>query len=465
MTVKKRMAIISSYFEGESYGLLGPQMAATVIEQNTDYDCIVIAVTRDDDKTLIKKFLAGYLGSGDAIAGFSSLSGREDLFSLAKELKDDGVITILAGPQSYPDYIGEVEWKDNPHRFKGLSDCFTLSLSGPAEQIIPLLKDLSNQKAWDSVKGIALMGRDDLVVDNAEKGWDEEFLKLVNWSNIYRVGAEGLIPIRVSIAQVLQQIGCPHAGADKLIEIDCPEPLRKKEKISIHSKGCSFCDVARDKGFYGELSMETVLHQIAGLPVLEDGRKIPFELINENPLFTLPGMLKTIIERGILISQISLIMRADYFLQGEARLRESLKIAGEMRVRIVLSSMGFEAFDDTLLRNFNKGVDVEMNLKAITLMRQLKEEFPDQWAYSRADGAIHGFIHPTPWDSDETLFNTRRNIAVYGLERDILPPHSTPLIIHHACALADWIREVERREGIKYERHGTIIGWWGGLPI
>ena len=31
----KKMAIITSYFDGESYGLLGPQMAATVIQRNT----------------------------------------------------------------------------------------------------------------------------------------------------------------------------------------------------------------------------------------------------------------------------------------------------------------------------------------------------------------------------------------------------------------------------------------------
>jgi hypothetical protein len=54
------MAIISSYFKDESYGLLGPQIAATIIEENTDYDCIVIAVARDDDKSLIKSFLYDY---------------------------------------------------------------------------------------------------------------------------------------------------------------------------------------------------------------------------------------------------------------------------------------------------------------------------------------------------------------------------------------------------------------------
>ena len=31
MKAKKKMAIIASYFADETYGLLGPQMAATVI--------------------------------------------------------------------------------------------------------------------------------------------------------------------------------------------------------------------------------------------------------------------------------------------------------------------------------------------------------------------------------------------------------------------------------------------------
>lgn len=46
------MVIIASYFGGETYGLLGPQMAATVIQENTSYECIVVAVAREDDKTV-----------------------------------------------------------------------------------------------------------------------------------------------------------------------------------------------------------------------------------------------------------------------------------------------------------------------------------------------------------------------------------------------------------------------------
>jgi hypothetical protein len=97
---KKKMAIIASYFADETYGLLGPQMAATVIQENTPYDCIVIVVAREDDKALVKRALADYFGVERPIIGFSSLSGREDLFSFAKECKAEGALTILAGPQA-----------------------------------------------------------------------------------------------------------------------------------------------------------------------------------------------------------------------------------------------------------------------------------------------------------------------------------------------------------------------------
>jgi len=111
--LKKRIAIIASYFEGETYGLLGPQMAATVIQENTPYECIIITVTRADDKKLLKKALIDYFGVERHIVGFSALSGREDLFSFARELKDEGVLTLLAGPQADVDYLGEKNWQEH----------------------------------------------------------------------------------------------------------------------------------------------------------------------------------------------------------------------------------------------------------------------------------------------------------------------------------------------------------------
>jgi hypothetical protein len=87
------------------------------------------------------------------------------------------------------------------------------------------------------------------------------------------------------------------------------------------------------------------------------------------------------------------------------------------------------------LKNLNKGLSVKINIDAIRLIRQLKEEFPHQLGYSSQEGANHGFIHPTPWDTREASVRNQKTISLYGLQNDILPPHSTPLIIHHASGL------------------------------
>jgi hypothetical protein len=458
---RKKMVIIASYLGGESYGLLGPQLAATVIREHSPYDCIVTAVTRDDDKKLLKKYLADFFGREKPLIAFSYLSGREDLYRFAKELKEEGALTILAGPQADVDYLGETAWQDHPHRFQGLSEFFSFAFHGPVEQILPFLRK-AGERDPDMPPGMLRRDNGGALLHKARSAWDPAFLKKVFWDNLYRPGENGLSPQKVSTAQVLWHIGCPHAALITYKEIQYPSFLGGKEKgtVRILLKGCSFCDVAVDKGFYGALDMETVLHQIQGLPQRQDGRKIAFELINENALSGLLPLLHAVRSREILISQINLTLRADWFARGEARLREILKMARDMGIRIFLGSVGFESFDDTILSNLHKGLDVAVNLRAIRLMRQMKNEFPDHWGYSRQEGAVHGFIHPTPWDTRETEAENQKNIGLYGLNFDILPEHSVPLIIHHASALGDWIREIETLEAVHFKREGTIIGWW-----
>ena len=173
-----------------------------------------------------------------------------------------------------------------------------------------------------------------------------------------------------------------------------------------------------------------------------------------------PTLLAEVRAKGIRLSQINLTLRADWFVLGEKILREALVLARALDVRILLGSVGFESFDDRILSNLHKGLDAETNLRAVRLMREMKDEFPGQWAYARQEGAIHGFIHPTPWDTVETESNNKRIISLYGLLNDILPDRSVPLIIHHASALGDWAREIEKRESIQFKREGSTIGWW-----
>ncbi len=276
------------------------------------------------------------------------------------------------------------------------------------------------------------------------------------------MGRNGLIPLDIGMGQVLQHIGCPHAARMRETAIDYPVSIsaRQGQQIKLPLRGCSFCDVAVDKGFCGNLDMETVIGQIRCLPETRDGRKIPFELINENPLPGLPDLLREVARRGDKLCQINLTLRADYFIAGIEHLRHALDVADEMGIYILLSSIGFESFDDAILRNLNKGLSVEKNLQAVRLLRQLKKEFPHQMGYSRQEGAIHGFIHPTAWDTKEITAKIQQTMYLYGLPNDILPPHSTPLIIHHASGLGDWMREIEERERLWFRRYGSIIGWW-----
>jgi hypothetical protein len=458
---RKKMAIIVSYFSGESYGLLGPQMAATIIQKNTDYDCMVLALDRQDDKAVLKKTLADYFGPDRPLIGFSTLSGREDLFDLAKELTEQGAFTILAGPQADADFRGEKDWQNHAGRFSGLSRHFSCALWGPAEQAIHLLNHLDDDE-WRQTPGLLYLDPDGRLIQNPKKPWDELFLQEVDWTRIYRLNSQGLEPLQVYTGQILQQIGCPHANRTETIEVDYPDFLadRPNPKVQLQLKGCSFCDVAVDKGFHGMLDLKSVLAQIQCLPELPDGRKIPFELINETPLPGLPHLLQTLKDQALRISQINLTLRADGLARAKEQLEHSLRLARQMDVRILASSIGFESFNDHILKQLHKGSDLKTNLEAIRLIRWLKKMFPLQWFYSRDDGAQHGLIHPTPWDMPEVLRGIQTTVRKYGLEQDILPFQSIPLIIRHASCLGDWIREIEQREQITFKRYVSTIGWW-----
>jgi hypothetical protein len=455
------MAIITSFLKGERYGLLGPQLAGTIIEQHTPCQCIVIAVARDDDKAVLEKSLGDYFGGRMPVIGFTALSGRPDLYEFAGELKSKGAVTLLAGPQAAVDFSGEVGWKEHPHRFRGVSDRFSFALQGPAEQLLPLFIS-SGHKDPRQIPGLVYRSEDDRFFQNPASPWSEKFFGRVDWNRLYTTSDGGLTPLPVEMGQVLQHIGCPHAARQRKIEIDYPALLHQDaaKKVRIGMRGCSFCDVAADKGFHAKLGLDAVVSQIDCLPGGADGRRIPFELIDESPLPGLAELLEEVEQRCIPISQVNLTLRADWLAAGGDRLRQALQTAHRMDARILLSSIGFESFDDTILKNLNKGLTREKNLAAVRLIRRLKEDFPHQLGYTSGEGAIHGFIHPTPWDSNQTEATIQKTIALYGLQQDILPPHSTPLIIHHASALGEWIREIERRENLKYKRHGSIIAWW-----
>jgi hypothetical protein len=431
--------ILITHHTGESHGLLGVQVAATYLTKNLDLPSIVVGVERQFSTERLLDFIDDYYNGKKRAIGFSHLCGRKDLIAVIGAVRARGYFTILGGPQAKVDFYGEVGAETRPQRFKGLQNTIDLAIQGPVD---------------------ALKQQDlDLKTGCLDFPWHPGIGFQVDWTNLYTF-SDQLKKREVKTAQVLNAVGCPHAAGKNTVRLPLPEPLQPKSlDLEVDCYGCVFCDVARDKGYHGHVGNDALLSQIRNLPEAS-GRKIPFELIDEYPIVSLRRILDGAREAGAELSQIDLVCRVDDINSHRDLLREALAVAEEKSVTIMLSSIGFESFNDKILRYLNKGQEVDDILRCVKNLRELKERFGSTMRYRSDEGARHGFIHPTPWDDSETISENHRNIAMYRLFDDILPPHSVPLIIHHASYLGDWIREIESRLDLAFKRDGTWIEWW-----
>ncbi len=432
--------ILFTHHTGEPHGILGAQIAATYFTKRLHIPSIVVGITRAFSQSRLSEFLDEYYKNRERIIGFSHLCGRKDIIEFIGTLRNMGFSVILGGPQASQDYYGEEDTEYYPMRFKGLNKVVDLALKGPVDDV--------NHELLRTKHGCF------------EFPWRRDIFLNVDWSNLF-VFSERLERLEVQLGQVLSSIGCPYAKARCSVTLDPPAFLQDRDlRIDIVSHGCTFCDVSKDKGFHGHVGTQSLMSQIRVLPIGEDERSIPFELIDEYPIVPLRSLLDSVDEAGIRLSQVNLVCRVDDILSHERVLHDTARIAREKGLKIMLASIGFESFSDTILRNFNKGITVEDIVKCVGILRRLKEEFGETFLYRRDEGANHGFIHPTPWDDAETLPEMNRNIVIHRLFEDVLPEHSTPLIIHHASYLGDWIREIEARTEIRFTRDGTWIEWW-----
>ncbi len=464
--------IIFTHHTGEPHGILGAQVAATFLQRKLSIPSIVVGIERNFSKERLLHFVdeyyagkwsptgealapthrpcertsrpksqgGGLLLGGDRVAAFSHLCGRPDIIELIQELKQGGFITILGGPQARQDYTGEPDTDLYPHRFKGLKSIVDVAFQGPA----------------DRLQSEHLGSGDGLL----EYSWTRNIFLEVDWSNIYTF-SDGLKKVEIQLGQVLNSIGCSYASKPRTVTLPPPANLRESgiPELEVRSEGCIFCDVSRDKGYHGSVQRDKVITQIVGLPEV-DGRKVPFELIDEYPIHSLGKLLEDAERQRIKVSQVNLVCRVDDINSHASDLVEIMSIARRQGVRIMFASIGFESFSDRLLDYFCKGITMADVVKCVETLRRLKDKFGSYFLYRRDEGANHGFIRPTPWDDGEILQEMDRNIFLHRLFEDILPDHSTPLIIHHASYLGDWIRQIESTTGVTFSREGTWIEWW-----
>jgi hypothetical protein len=432
--------IIFTHHTGDPHSVLGAQVAATFFDRKLSIPSIVVGIERNFSKEQLLRFIDEYYVGKEKVVAFSHLCGRKDLIGLAQELKQKGCVTILGGPQARQDYNGEPEADSYPHRFRGLKSIIDIAFQGPVDRL---------RSEHLGMRGLLL-----------DHSWTKDMFLEVDWSNIYTF-SDTLKKLDIRLGQVLSAVGCPYAG--KLQTVTLPPPINLRERgvpeLEVRSEGCIFCDVSRDKGYHGSVGRDGLIAQIAGLPEV-DGRKIPFEIIDEYPIRSLGKLLEDGERQGVKFSQINLVCRVDDINAHVSDLVEILSFARSQDIKIMFSSIGFESFCDRLLQYFCKGITVEDIVNCVETLRRLKDRYGSTFLYRRDEGANHGYIRPTPWDDGETMQETDRNIFLHRLFEDILPEHSTPLIIHHASYLGDWIRQIELTTGITFSREGTWIEWW-----
>jgi hypothetical protein len=432
--------ILFTHHTGEPHGILGAQLAATYFQRQLSIPSIVVGIERDFSREGLIRFIDEYYAGKERIVAFSHLCGRKDIIGLIQDLKHEGFTTILGGPQARQDYNGEPDTGLYPHRFKGLKSIVDIAFQGPV----------------DGLRPDRLRKKEGLL----EHPWTKDIYLEVDWSNLYTF-SDTLRRIDVRLGQVLNEVGCAYARRFQTITLPPPVDLRERgiPGIEVGSEGCIFCDVSRDKRYHGPIDPDRVLAQVAGLPDA-DGRKISFELIDEYPIRSIGKLLQDTERRKIRLSQINLVCRVDDINAHASDLPEILSLARKQDIRIMFASIGFESFCDRLLHYFCKGITVADIVKCVETLRRLKDKFGSHLLYRRDEGANHGFIRPTPWDDSETLLEIDRNIFLHRFFEDIVPEHSTPLIIHHASFLGDWIRQIESMTEIAFGRDGTWIEWW-----
>lgn len=436
--IVRTFMIIFTHHTGEPHGILGAQAAAAFFTRGFHIPTIVVGIQREFNAEALHRFVEDHYRDQARTVAFSHLCGRKDLVALAEELRQRDFRVVLGGPQACVDYYGEDNQASFPHRFKGLKHCVELAVQGPI--------DLLEQHQFAG-KGCV------------ELPWTKNINLEVDWSNLL-VFSDSACSLEVRLPQVLQAIGCHYANRQAAISLPPPAIMDgPMDSTSFACKGCVFCDVARDKGFHGRVEDKTLVSQLHGLPE-DGGRKVPFELIDEYPIRSLSHLIELAEREDISFSQVNLVCRVDDINAHQGELEEALKDAQNHGMRIMFSSIGFESFSDKILSYFNKGISVRDSLACIRTLRDLKNRFRETLLYRRDEGAFHGFIHPTPWDDEETMSEMNMNMYMYGLFEDIIPEHSIPLIIHHASCLGDWIRSIEEKTGARFGRDGNWIEWW-----
>jgi hypothetical protein len=418
------------------------QLAATIVSRYSDHRAIVIEVDFDDRVTAdsLVDCVRADLGFSDPIFGFSLLksSSAAGYLFIARQLKQRGYKTFIAGAEIDYVYLPEVGHRTHEHRFQGNTTEFDFLFEGPAEHIIPVLDDIQASKEYAGRPGVTTV-RDSEVVRGKQPQYCIDKLVEVDWGNLL-IFDGGLSKRKIQSGVVLAQRGCPYGSQSKLLAIDPPIGI-DLPAYEITTKGCSFCH-------YGEpltIPLRHVLSQIRNIP-LTKGKK-NFYLSHQNPFPLLPKLIEQVEDIGT----IHLMSFPGSIIHHTDSVRSTIIQAQEQGITLDMSCVGFESFTPNVLRNLNKDTSVEQNMREIEIMMNLEDNFPN----FRIAAGCHGLIVPTPWHTSDDLAKEFALLLGKDLMKRIYGGaiFERQLRITHTGDLSNWIRFVEENGRVTYKRN------------
>lgn len=185
-----------------------------------------------------------------------------------------------------------------------------------------------------------------------------------------------------------------------LSDLELSEDSKNALREIITDKGCSFCFedhvpiedletnlelMARQWNFWFDYFKENGIEDFG------------IQILGESPLLYLDRIYERV-RKGDFFVHIN--TRTDYLVNLEGKVRKALSIGQKRNIKTILKCIGFESFSEKDLELYNKGLDPKTNIRAIKLLRDLKEEFGNNIVYRTED---HGFIMFNPYSTLESL--------------------------------------------------------------
>lgn len=217
-------------------------------------------------------------------------------------------------------------------------------------------------------------------------------------------------PPEIRSRTIFGNSGCPYAADPAERPLFRGLPL---EGAKLARLGCAFCSMGGDYQKRPDAAVVDGLiaqarHIVAGAP-----RTAELVLSDQYAIRYLSSLMDAAAEVGLPPLRWLFAARTDSLLREQDRLRAAIEAAGRAGQVLELYLTGFEAFCDTELERYNKGVTVREQLQAVDAMRTLAAEAPESFAYARARG--HSLLLWNPWTRPEDLSATVENVRRHGL--------------------------------------------------